>query len=134
VIHKIVYSNRLKKENLLLIITHFCLESLRSGLASAASDVMVIVYSLLLQLFMAAMKNAVPPESIVRRVAVQGIGQVSGSRFSEFKDIIMSMVETYENEIFVYELAAKIHVHDLFLNHKKKFDLKVRWRYCCMRR
>jgi len=54
------------------------------------------------------MKVFVPSQDIVRRIT-QGLGNTNGSRFSEFKDILLSMMDAYSHEVKLLELTLKIH-------------------------
>jgi hypothetical protein len=94
---------------------------------------------MILHAFMANMQGMIPPQEIIRRVTAQQ-GQGTGSRwvhfksavlsvplisvvdrFSEFKDVMISMVDTYAHDVFLNELLKRLHVADLFALHKKKY-------------
>lgn len=93
---------------------------MRHGSMSSSAEVVVVLIGLLVQYFMAQMKSMVPPQDIIRRVAQQQ-GQATGSRFAEFKDVMISMVETYANDLFLSEILLKMHVSDLQKLNAQKY-------------
>ena len=58
------------------------------------------------------MKVVVPSQDIVRRIT-QGIGTTNGGRFSEFKDILLSMMNAYSHEVNVLQVSLKLHQSSL---------------------
>lgn len=88
-------------------------ENTRKGvLLSTSSEIVSLAIGKILQHFLSHMKVFVPSQDIVRRIT-QGLGNTNGSRFSEFKDILLSMMDAYSHEVKLLELTLKIHQSNL---------------------
>ena len=76
-----------------------------------------------LKVFMSQMGRTVPSQDIVRRITQE---EMMGSRFSEFKDVMISMVDSYSYEIALYKTCLRITTSDLLLLRAKRMKHKHR--------
>ena len=79
---------------------------------STSREIVALAIGQVLQQFLSNMKSIVPSQDIVRRIT-QGIGTSTGSRFSEFKDILLSMMNAYSHEVKILEVTLKMHMSNL---------------------
>lgn len=47
-------------------------------------------------------------------------------RFSEFKEVLIGMVESHSFELFLYETVVDLHAHDLSVLQQKRVRAKVK--------
>lgn len=79
---------------------------------SSSSEMLALAIGQALQLFLAQMKAFVPAQDIVRRVTrVQG--NTGGSMYSEFKDVLQSMLVSYKYEQHLLESTLRLHQTNL---------------------
>lgn len=66
--------------------------------------------------------GGVNPQDIVRRITQEQA--MRGSRFSEFKEVFIGMVESHSFELFMYETVVQLHSQDLSALQKKRVTSK----------
>jgi hypothetical protein len=88
-----------------------------------ARELVSLVTGQALKAFMSQMGGTVPSQDIVRRITQE---EMMGSRFSEFKDVMISMVDSYTYEIALYKTCLRITTSDLLLIRAKRMKLKHR--------
>jgi hypothetical protein len=71
---------------------------------------------------MGHMSSHVPSQDIVRRITQE---QILGSRFAEFKDVMISMVESYAYEVSLYKTYLKINTGDILQLRAQRMKQKV---------
>lgn len=71
---------------------------------------------------MGHMSSHVPSQDIVRRITKENI---LGSRFAEFKDVMISMVESYAYEVSLYETYLKINTDEILKLRAQRMKSKV---------
>jgi hypothetical protein len=87
-----------------------------------ARDIAAIIIGYALKDFMGHMSSHVPSQDIVRRITQE---QILGSRFAEFKDVMISMVESYAYEVSLYKTYLKINTHDILQLRAQRMKQKV---------
>jgi hypothetical protein len=85
-------------------------------------DIAAIIVGYALKDFMGHMSSHVPSQDIVRRITQE---QILGSRFAEFKDVMISMVESYAYEVSLYKTYLKINTHDILQLRAQRMKQKV---------
>ena len=95
---------------------------LKSG-EEIARDVGAIIVGYALKDFMGHMSSHVPSQDIVRRITQE---QILGSRFAEFKDVMISMVESYAYEVSLYKTYLKISTDEILKLRAQRMKSKVR--------
>jgi hypothetical protein len=104
----------------LLCISNFCLKE--SIGVSSAGEVMWVIIGNIMHDLMSLMKTCVSSVDIIRRITQS---YSSGTKFSEFKDVIFSMLSTYNHEAFVTATVLRVHLGDLHRLKKHESLLKV---------
>ena len=106
------------------VSTRNSLEGISSGSAvdEFSRDIMGLVVGYALKDFMGHMSSHVPSQDIVRRITQE---QMIGSRFAEFKDVMISMVESYRHEIHLYETYLRINTDDILQLRARRMKQKV---------
>lgn len=66
--------------------------------------------------------GGVNPQEIVRRITQEQA--MRGSKFSEFKEVFIGMVESHSFELFMYETVVQLHEQDLSSLQKKRVVAK----------
>lgn len=66
--------------------------------------------------------GGVNPQDIVRRITQEQA--MRGSRFSEFKEVFIGMVESHSFELFMYETVVQLHTQDLSSLQRKRIQAK----------
>lgn len=69
---------------------------------------------------MVKMKGIITPQSIISRIARGDHNSSTGIRLGEFKDVVMNMLETNSNDLFIHETISKMVKQDLFKLNKQK--------------
>lgn len=97
--------------------------SSNEGDSQMARELVGLVVGQSLKAFMSQMGRTVPSQDIVRRITQE---EMMGSRFSEFKDVMISMVDSYSYEIALYKTCLRITTSDLLLLRAKRMKQKHR--------
>jgi hypothetical protein len=93
---------------------------------SLSDELCTVVLGELMQLLMSRMlASGVAAQDIVRRITQDQA--VRGSRFSEFKEVMMNMVESHSFELSLYETVVALHSADLIGMQKKRMTERVRF-------
>jgi hypothetical protein len=87
-----------------------------------AKDITAVIVGYALKDFMGHMSSHVPSQDIVRRITQE---QILGSRFAEFKDVMISMVESYAYEVSLYKTYLKINTGDILQLRAQRMKQKV---------
>ena len=95
--------------------------------AQMAKELVGLVVGQALKGFMSKMGGTVPSQDIVRRITQE---EMMGSRFSEFKDVMISMVDSFSYEIALFKTCLRITTSDLLLVRAKRMKLKHRGIRC----
>lgn len=95
-------------------------ENTRKGTLSSSSEIVILAIGQVLQFFLFQMKTVVPSQEIVRRIT-QSQTNTIGSRYSEFKDILLSMMNAYSYELKLLEITLKLHQTNLHEIQAKRF-------------
>jgi len=85
---------------------------------SASAEIVALITVQLLQALLGEMLAVVPAQVIVRRIT-SGQEQ-SGGRFSDFKEILMSMLRSYSEEFTVLDTTLNMQHVDCYTLHKNK--------------
>jgi hypothetical protein len=106
------------------VTTRNSLEGLSSGSAvdEFTRDIMGLVVGYALKDFMGHMSSHVPSQDIVRRITQE---QMIGSRFAEFKDVMISMVDSYSHELNLYQTYLRINTADILRLRAQRMKQKV---------
>lgn len=72
---------------------------------------------------MGHMSSHVPSQDIVRRITQE---QIIGSRFAEFKDVMISMVESYAYEVSLYKTYLKINTDEILKLRAQRMKSKYK--------
>ncbi len=95
------------------------------------SELIISYLGELMQYMMSKMLAAgVSPQDIVRRITQEQA--MRGSRFSEFKEVLIGMVESLSFEQSMYEAVVKLHSQDLIALQKNQIKSKVCYRHICV--
>jgi len=92
-----------------------------SGVEELSRDIMASVVGSALKEFMGQMSSHVPSQDIVRRITQE---QIIGSRFAEFKDVMISMVESYSHEILIFQTYMRINTNDILQLRSRRMKKK----------
>ena len=100
------------------------IECISSGSAveEFSRDIMGLVVGYALKDFMGHMSSHVPSQDIVRRITQE---QMIGSRFAEFKDVMISMVDSYSYELSLYQTYLRINTEDIIRLRAQRMKQKV---------
>jgi hypothetical protein len=93
-----------------------------SDIERLARDITAVVVGYALKDFMGHMSSHVPSQDIVRRITQE---QVIGSRFVEFKDVMVTMVESYAYEVSLYQTYIRINTEDILRLRAQRLKQKV---------
>jgi hypothetical protein len=94
------------------------------SIQSMAFDISSTILGELMQTLMSRMLGAgVSPQDIVRRITQEQA--LRGSKFSEFKEVMIGMVESHSFELSMYETVVKLHTHDLFTLQRSRMKQRV---------
>jgi len=95
-------------------LDHFLHEkqALRKAGTSSSSEIMVLMISELLHLFLSEMEAVAPPQEIVSRITRDKEGTM-GSRLSEFRDIFLSMISSFSHDVVVLDTFRKLQAADI---------------------
>ena len=101
-------------------------KTLRTANSSSAELVSLVIVQLL-QILLGSMMLKVPARDIIRRITEDKESSVglTGSRFSDFKDILLNMISSYHEEFRTLDACINIQTDDCHEEHRKKF-----WRNC----
>ena len=99
-------------------------ESPKSKELNIPYEICSLVLGELMQWLMSRMLGAgVSPQDIVRRITQEQA--LRGSRFSEFKEVLIGMVESHSFELSMYETVVSLHEYDLFLLQRNRITHRV---------
>lgn len=87
-----------------------------------AREIVGIIVGYALKDFMGHMSSHVPSQDIVRRITQE---EILGSRFAEFKDVMISMVESYAYEVSLYKTYLRINTDDILQLRGQRMKQKV---------
>ena len=68
------------------------------------------------------MSGSVPSQDILRRITEQS---AAGSRYVDFKDVMMTMVDSFTFEIYLYETFSKVITRDIINLRENRMKRKV---------
>ncbi len=84
--------------------------------SSNVGDIIFIILGQILQIFMSQMKSFIPAQEIIRRFTSTN---AVGIKYEEFKDIMLSMIDSYAWERLLNYGVLRIHEYDIVLLNKK---------------
>ncbi len=99
------------------------IDALKGGTISTSSEIVAHFLSVLLQGFMAKMKNVISPQEIITRVVTHA--SAAGIRLGEFKDVMLNMLELNDYELLLNQTVLGIFKEDVVHSHEMKFRKMV---------
>lgn len=72
---------------------------------------MWIILGYIMQEVMTQMKSVVSSQDIIRRVSTS---DAVGSKYVEFKEMMKSMIDSYQYEKVLFDTVVRMHTDDLF--------------------
>jgi len=111
---------------------HLLLErqTIRTGTMSSSGEIIVVLIGLMLQVLMRRMNGSISPQEIVRRVTAQG--NAAGIRLGEFKDLMVNMLSSNSQDLFLNQVMNNIIRADLAGLHCTKVSMMVILTLACV--